>query len=141
MTQRKGGKDEPTCFRSIPAIPESQPIPPHAGRACNADDPRNPPWRGGILGRGVRRDNADLASLKKPTNKPKNMTTQHLPVDKHGNVYYGPRTFREATIQIFGENGESLTKRETLDFADNIESAGYSGVAARVRKMAREWRA
>ncbi len=57
-------------------------------------------------------------------------TTRPLPTDKHGNVYYGPRTFREAKNQI----DHMHTAEEISDCAYMIERAGYTGVARRIRR-------
>lgn len=66
------------------------------------------------------------------------MNINTLSTDKFGNPYSGPRTYAETRALIFGEY-DTLTKREALDLADTIADAGYTGVAARVRKLVSEW--
>lgn len=55
------------------------------------------------------------------------MTTKNLPVDKNGNVYYGPTTYAAAVAQI--DAG-----RDAADTANMLESAGYVGIARRIRR-------
>ena len=66
-----------------------------------------------------------------------------LPIDKFGRVYHGPRTFAEATFKIdemlaFGTDqiGEPIPLVEILnDVVAEVERAGYTGVATRIRKQ------
>ena len=55
--------------------------------------------------------------------------TQEIPTDRHGNIYYGPTTTREAEelIQTGDVSASEVTER--------LVTAGYLGVAARVRKI------
>jgi len=53
--------------------------------------------------------------------------TRILPTDKNGNVYYGPRTMKEAEEQI--EEG-----RPPAEMAEMMEDAGFTGIANRIRK-------
>lgn len=55
------------------------------------------------------------------------MTTKNLPVDKNGNVYYGPTTYAAAVEQI--DAG-----RDAAEMATMLESAGYVGLARRIRR-------
>ena len=54
--------------------------------------------------------------------------TRILPTDKNGNVYYGPRTMKQAAQQI--EEG-----RPPAQMAEMMEDAGFSGIANRIRKQ------
>lgn len=51
-----------------------------------------------------------------------------LPTDKFGDVYYGPKTFAAAEQCI--DDGA----RTARDVAEMLDDAGYTGVAARVRR-------
>ena len=63
------------------------------------------------------------------------MTTHTLPTDRHGRVYYGPKTYQASEEFILdavnqGES-QSAVAEET---AEMLEGAGYPGVARRVRR-------
>jgi hypothetical protein len=51
--------------------------------------------------------------------------TRNLPVDKNGNVYYGPKTSAEAMAAI--DNGASPAQ-----VIEMLKDAGYVGVASRI---------
>lgn len=53
--------------------------------------------------------------------------TRIIPTDKKGNVYYGPRTIKEAEEQI--EAGADVTK-----VIQDVKEAGFKGIAARLTK-------
>lgn len=55
------------------------------------------------------------------------MTTKNQPVDKNGNVYYGPTTYVAAVEQI--DAG-----RDAADVANMLESAGYVALTRRIRR-------
>lgn len=55
------------------------------------------------------------------------MRTQNLPVDKNGNVYYGPRTYAQACTAI--DDGAKASK-----VVDMLRDAGFASVADRVAK-------
>lgn len=69
------------------------------------------------------------------------MTTT-LPTDKHGNVYYGPRTYAAASEMIDAISDslryqyELPTTEAARRIAGVMDAAGYTGVARRIRK---EW--
>lgn len=54
------------------------------------------------------------------------MATKTLPTDKHGQVYYGPKTYAAAEQQI--KEG-----RPAQEVADMLDAAGYTGLARRIR--------
>jgi hypothetical protein len=54
--------------------------------------------------------------------------SQNIPTDKHGNVYYGSRTFAEAEISIHDDGVDPD------ELAEKMEAAGYVGVARRIRR-------
>ena len=53
--------------------------------------------------------------------------TTPLPTDRNGQIYYGPKTYAEAEAQI--RDG-----RPASEMADMMEGAGYTGIAARIRR-------
>ena len=70
-----------------------------------------------------------------------------LPTDKFGNVYHGPTTLAEAERWVhehadelegpvvFPDAPEAASVQEyARNLAETIEAAGYTGVAARLRK-------
>jgi len=59
------------------------------------------------------------------------MNTIYLPTDKYGNVYRGPKTYKEAVEAIFDYEADPKC------VADMMERAGYNRIAARIRK---EWK-
>ena len=63
------------------------------------------------------------------------MSTQIIPTDKYGNVYYGPKTFDKAMEDVnryFDESG--LEWAAAVDkVADMLENHGYANVAKKVR--------
>ena len=58
--------------------------------------------------------------------------TQVIPTDRHGNIYYGPTTTREANEII---RKCYLDRDEVRLVVAGLKSAGHPGVAARVAKM------
>lgn len=63
--------------------------------------------------------------------------TRTLPTDKHGNVYYGPRTVNHAhdyVTDILNNEAETKVADCISDLCQRMESAGYTGIAARIRK-------
>jgi len=68
--------------------------------------------------------------------------TKTIPTDKRGNVYYGPRTYAEAseTIVAISESlryqHELPTEEAARRIANVMDAAGYAGIANRIR---REW--
>lgn len=58
------------------------------------------------------------------------MSTQLIPQDRHGNPYWGPRTFAEA-CELIDLDGDLDA---ATDVADSLDDAGYTGIARRVRK-------
>ena len=54
--------------------------------------------------------------------------TQPIPTDKHGNIYYGSRTFKEAETSICDDGVDPA------QLADQMETAGFPGVARRIRR-------
>lgn len=57
------------------------------------------------------------------------MTTRTLPTDKHGNVYYGPRTCAEADALIATMIDQGSTPRAAASrVADMVGDAGFAGV-------------
>lgn len=55
--------------------------------------------------------------------------TKPIPTDKFGNIYYGPRTLKEARDIL---NNTSITLKEMVDL---LTDHGFSGIAARIRKQ------
>lgn len=68
--------------------------------------------------------------------------TTTIPTDKRGNVYYGPRTYAAASEMIewlansLQYQYEMPTAEAASRTADIMDSAGYTGIARRIRK---EW--
>jgi hypothetical protein len=60
--------------------------------------------------------------------------TAYLPTDKHGDIYYGPRTFREAKEIIDQEHIGSPRRNSARDIARRMSAAGYERIAARIRR-------
>ena len=62
--------------------------------------------------------------------------TKTLPTDKYGNVYYGPKTLGEAEKALRDMIDEvGISKYDAAYYvASMAQKAGYTGVAARVRK-------
>ena len=58
--------------------------------------------------------------------------TRILPTDKNGNVYYGPRTMKEAEDQI-------ADGRPAKEIAQTMEDAGFVGIARKIRKEYDVW--
>ena len=63
-----------------------------------------------------------------------NCPTQIIPTDRHGNVYYGPRTLRQCEVII---EATSLDYQEIRGMVQQLREAGYTGVAARLAKRYR----
>lgn len=51
-----------------------------------------------------------------------------IPTDKYGKIYYGPKTYAQCVAAI--QSGDLLPAAAVVD----LESAGFIGVARRVRK-------
>lgn len=68
--------------------------------------------------------------------------TKTIPTDKHGNVYYGPRTYAAAaeTIDAISETlryqYDSPITESARRIANVMDAAGYTSIARRIR---REW--
>jgi hypothetical protein len=63
--------------------------------------------------------------------------TKILPTDKHGNVYYGPTTLATAEnmVQNMANNIAGISKDDAAHkVACMLHNAGYTGIAARLRK-------
>ena len=58
--------------------------------------------------------------------------TKSIPTDRHGNVYYGPRTYAEAEEVLQYETENLRTAAEEV--AAMMDRAGFSRAAARVRR-------
>lgn len=75
----------------------------------------------------VTASNANRLTGNQP-NGDRDMSTTILPVDKHGNVYYGPKTYSDAEYAIDTDG------RDPFAVARMMSDAGYTGVAARIRR-------
>lgn len=68
------------------------------------------------------------------------MATKTLPTDKNGQLYYGPKTFRQADELVQqameSEHLESsvMPRDIAARVADNMESGGYIIAASRLRR-------
>lgn len=58
------------------------------------------------------------------------MSTQIIPTDKNGNIYYGPTSFKQCEALI-DEIDSPLTAKQV---ADMMDAAGYTAVASKVRR-------
>lgn len=59
------------------------------------------------------------------------MSTQIIPTDKHGNPYWGPRTFAQA-CELIEMDDQDFSAAQSV--SDDLDDAGYTGIARRVRK-------
>ena len=50
-----------------------------------------------------------------------------IPTDRKGNIYYGAQTAKEAI-----EAAEDMSAKRTLEYAEELRSHGFPGVANRV---------
>lgn len=61
------------------------------------------------------------------------MSTQIIPTDKNGNVYYGPRTLKQAD-QMIEDMREDGVENAGAKMADKLKEAGFARLSALVRK-------
>lgn len=91
--------------------------------------------RGNLSCSDLSAGKTDKKTNPQPNHKKMNMI-RILPTDKRGNVYYGPRNFAQAQAAVsrMTDDAGRMPVTEAVEtVARHLESAGYCGVAARLR--------